>query len=407
MKKTKKTKEVTTIAKKPDFSANKVNVATYPVYEMDTKGKLIIPSDIISQITYLHSSIGKTEWSGILLYDVISGNPSEPSEFVLKAKHIFLMDIGNSIYTEYETDGDIVDIYDNIEEAMNLKIGHIHTHHNESAFFSGTDMNELMQNVDKHNYYLSFVVNFSGNYIAKVAFLSEKQTTSWMSFVDDHGQPKKFKKETSEKIMVVINMDIHLEYNNKFFYERIAKVKDKKKEKEKMLISARKDVKRWNTYQQSLYDTDYHDIGHYDADYHDSGYYRKIYGDRTRYGKPSAINMSMSEVESLTKSILTGSKQESVSSTVYQILCDVAEGNKNEIEFYYDLLVDNIENVLSDFFGTDSFKKSDLEIVLKKVIAFIQKYEFHKDLKVIVSEIIERLNVFCEEYESEIDIYNK
>jgi proteasome lid subunit RPN8/RPN11 len=148
---------------------------TYPTYEMESKGRLILPVEIINQIMYLHSSIGKTEWSGLLLYDVISGNPSKPSDFVLKAKHIFLMDVGSAAYTEYETDGDIVDLYDNIEGAMEMKMGHVHSHHDMSAFFSGTDTDELMQNADKHNYYLSLIVNFSGNYVAKVAFLSERK----------------------------------------------------------------------------------------------------------------------------------------------------------------------------------------------------------------------------------------
>lgn len=146
--------------------------AEYPIYTMEEKGKLILPPSIISQITYLHSHCGNKEWSGLLLYDVIKGNPSKPEDFELEAKHIFLMDIGTGGATDYETDGDIVDLYDKIPEAMEQKLGHVHTHHSGSAYFSGVDTGELQDNVDKYNYYLSFVVNFNGNYAAKVAFLS-------------------------------------------------------------------------------------------------------------------------------------------------------------------------------------------------------------------------------------------
>ena len=94
--------------------SNEIKKISYPIYEMKEKGKIILTPKVINQIMYLHANIGKTEWSGILLYDVISGHPSKPADFVLKAEHIFLMDIGSGTFTEYETDGDIVDIYNNI-----------------------------------------------------------------------------------------------------------------------------------------------------------------------------------------------------------------------------------------------------------------------------------------------------
>ena len=132
-------------------AAKETKKVEYPIYEMEEKGKIIIPPEIISQITFLHSHCGGKEWSGLLLYDV-EGNPSKPEDFKLTAKHIFLMDIGSAGATVYETDADIVDLYDEIPEAMDMKLGHIHTHHNGSAYFSGTDMGELHDNVDKHNY---------------------------------------------------------------------------------------------------------------------------------------------------------------------------------------------------------------------------------------------------------------
>ena len=34
----------------------------YPIYEMEGKGKLILPPEIISQITFLHSHCTTDEW---------------------------------------------------------------------------------------------------------------------------------------------------------------------------------------------------------------------------------------------------------------------------------------------------------------------------------------------------------
>ena len=38
------------------------------------------------------------------------------------------------------------------------------------AFFSGTDINDLVVNHDKYDYYLSLVVNVAKSYVAKLAF---------------------------------------------------------------------------------------------------------------------------------------------------------------------------------------------------------------------------------------------
>jgi len=366
---------------------------TYPIYEMETKGRLILPVEIINQIMYLHSSIGKTEWSGLLLYDVISGNPSKPSEFLLKAKHIFLMDVGSAAFTEYQTDGDIVDLYDKVEGAMEMKMGHIHSHHDMSAFFSGTDVDELMQNSDKHNYYLSLIVNFSGNYVAKVAFLSERKLTSWMHYTNDQGELKKFKEETVEKTMIVINMIIQLEYNNQFFYDRIDQVKEKKREAEKQKKAAEKvNEKKYKgrgaAYQQSFYG--------FDEDF------TEMYKDQMRDQKRNPADLSTSDVESLTKNMLSVNANLSETLSVYQMLHKIAEANKEELKFYYDFFEDNIENVLNAFFETSNFKKNDLEEILKEVIMSVQRFKYHKKLENIVPEIVRRINSFYKDYQ-EID----
>lgn len=360
---------------------------SYPVYEMTDKGILVLPVDVINQIMYLHARIGKTEWSGILLYDVVSGNPSKPSEFLLKAKHVFLMDIGSAAFTEYETDGDIVDIYDNIEGAMDMKIGHVHSHHDMSAFFSGTDMDELMLNVDKHNYYVSLIVNFSGNYVAKVAFLSERKVISQMHYTDDHGQLKKFKEEVTEKTMIVVNMKIQLEYNNDFFYNRIdivkKKIEDAKKAKEVKTNEGKKWKGRESGFQQSFYGFDQE--------------FAMAMGESfSKHLDPKKLNDR--EVESLTKNLLTVTGDLSETRSVYTILFQIAEANPEELNFYYDFFEENFESILSTFFDNNVLAEDEMKIVIKEVIMSINRYRAIKKLKEIVIRITDILQLYSDTY---------
>jgi len=373
-----------------------VKKVSYPIYEMEAKGRLILPMEMINQIMYLHASIGKTEWSGLLLYEVVSGNPSKPSDFVLKVKHIFLMDIGSAAFTEYETDGDIVDLYDNVEGAMEMKIGHVHSHHDMSAFFSGTDTDELMVNVDKHNYYLSLIVNFSGNYVAKVAFLSERKLVSQMHYTDDHGQLKKFKEETTQNTLVVVNMVIALEYNNRFFYNRIDQIREKKKQAAdlKKIEQKSKEKKykgRGAGQQQSLYG----------------------FGDNfvssNKTPDPAEV-LSTEEVECLTKNLLSVNGNLNETKSVYQLLMTLSEANSEELKFYYDYFEDNIEGILNPFFETDHFDKDDLENILKEVIMSIQRFKYNAKFDKIIPEVVKRINSFFKGYEtldSELEQINK
>jgi len=343
----------------------------YPVLEMDVRGKLILPENVITQINYLHGKVGKEEWSGMLLYDVKSGSPAKPEELVLEAKHIYLMDVGTAAYTEYETDGDIVDIYDNIEEAMEWKTGHIHTHHSMDAYFSGTDMSELNDNVDKHNYYLSLIVNFGAKYTAKVAFLSEVEKTAKMNYVDDAGLLKDFVTEGSEKYMVTIDMDIFYGMEDKFFYDRYSQLLTKQEDERKAAEKNRK--ARWNTGRQHN--------GHVVTGYkngeltygNDSqgseGENFTIPGARTEpapfEGNPKEMNNL--QVEKLARNIFSVTPELSETRSIYQILYLLAAAKEAERDFYYDWLGQNIELIMENFFDQD-LEIDEMQIVVDEII---------------------------------------
>lgn len=375
----------------------------YPIYEMENKGRLILPMEVINQIMYLHATFGKNEWSGILLYDVINGNPSKPADFVLEAKHIFLMDVGSAASTEYKTDGDIVDIYDKIEGAMEMKIGHVHSHHDMSAFFSETDTSELMDNVDKHNYYLSFIVNFSGNYVAKIAFLSERKVMSWMHYTNDHGELKKFKEETTEETMIIVNMIIQLKYNDSFFYNRIDEVKEKRREEEKQKkITEKEKEKKFKTskypYQKSFYG--------FDDNFEEMHKQEMVNG----FVKPEPKDMTISDIEALTRNLLSVNPSLTESRSVYQVLNVLTDAKKDEKTYYYDYFENNMLTILLSFFERKELKKDEVEAILKEVIMSVQRFKFHKHLESIVSELVKRMNKFYKDYndmDSELEEINK
>lgn len=133
---------------------------------------------------------------------------------LLIIRDILPMDKGTQAFTEYEFDNRFVDYMMKDEERMNWKIGHIHSHNTMNVFFSGTDMSELNDNSDSHNFYLSLIVNNYMDFEAKVAFRGAIQKditkTPYIS-LDENGkkytiskEDLKFKKEK----LFIYNCDI-------------------------------------------------------------------------------------------------------------------------------------------------------------------------------------------------------
>lgn len=107
-----------------------------------------------------------------------------------EAKDIFLMDKGTGAFTSYDFDGDVADyIMDKTMETMGefgtYRLGHIHSHNTMGVFFSGTDNDELHDNVGNHNFYLSLIVN---NYMEMTAKLAYEVKASCYQAMDEKGE---------------------------------------------------------------------------------------------------------------------------------------------------------------------------------------------------------------------------
>jgi hypothetical protein len=381
----------------------------YRIHEMNDSGKLIIPADVLSQITYLHASIGKTEWSGILFYDVKKGNVSNPKNFELEAKYIYLMDVGSASYTEYEPDSDLIDVYDKFEEAINWKTGHVHTHHGMGAFFSGTDTDELKENVDKYNYYLSLIVNFDGKYCAKVAFLSDVNIESGMNYSDESGKKHVFKIKEKETRMVVINMDI-LYGIDSFTKERIIQI-NKKIEEEEAKKQKSFSTGNFNNRNQFGNNKGFDDEYYYGYNY---GGYGNDYGrdNKTQIAQPDPSNLTTSEVEKFTRNLISVNPELSEIRAVYSVLSEIAEDTKQGgIDMYYDYLAENIDTIIEAFFE-GPLVYNQLAVVFDEVIRSINRFSTNFHLRSLTQGIVEVITEFMEiakeeEQEEEDEEMNK
>lgn len=173
------------------------------------KGKLYLTNELMDQIHYLHKKVGGIEWCGVLFYKKLSGEINNPDNFALQAEQIYPMNIGSEAYTAAELEGvDTIEMYENCNPNYELKQGLIHTHHNMQAFFSGTDMSELHDNAPLHNYYLSLIVNFSGNYVARIAYVAEVQNKNTVTFNNSEDVEQVVEKETKEKVLVMMDLEI-------------------------------------------------------------------------------------------------------------------------------------------------------------------------------------------------------
>lgn len=356
----------------------------HPIIELKKHGTLILPDEIITQVTYLHGRIGPTEWSGMLLYDVVSGDPGDPENFVLEAKHIFLMDIGTAAYTEYETDEDIVELYEEVEGAMEMKTGHIHTHHNMKTFFSGTDTSELQDNVDKHNYYLSLIVNMGGVYSAKVAFLSDVHSSSKLNFIDDAGKTKHFKTDHMEKSMVVIDMDLHYKYNNEFFFNRYEDVRTKIKKAAEV-----KSSKAGYSYGKKYY-------GGRDNELFDHSLEGKNLPMKLDDVDPE--KMENHHVEKLARNVFSVNAELTEMKSTYQILFRIANANESDRDQYYTFLATNLEIVIENFFDQE-LEVDEMQAVVLELIGSMVRFSGIPVLGDVIKGIDEVLDEFMAAYE--------
>jgi hypothetical protein len=116
--------------------------------------------------------------------------------------------------------------------------GHIHSHHNMAAFFSGTDTNELRDGGKDTNHFVSLIVNNAGKYVAGITRKIEStstivETCKYSTFGDE---TKEFTREYTEESEYLEWYKLQVEVHGQtipFETEMLARIKEIKDEKYK------------------------------------------------------------------------------------------------------------------------------------------------------------------------------
>lgn len=206
-------------------------VIKYPVIELKDKGELIIPENVQKRIDMLHALVGKTEWCGFITYDKTEGSINDPSTYKAVVKDIYPMNIGSEAYTESDNHAsELLKMDERIPSYFMSKTGLIHTHQSMKAFFSGTDIQELHNNVDKYDgdsYYLSLIVNFNKEYVAKIVKLVDIPANKAVYNESGTEHTMEF---PSQKVMIMFDLNVIIEeepfaWNDDMMQTRIDELK--------------------------------------------------------------------------------------------------------------------------------------------------------------------------------------
>jgi len=206
--------------------------------EIDVK----IDEDFINKVTMLNSRISTVEWSGILFYTA-KGSISHPEKLQIELKDILLMDIGTTAFTSYEFNADVVNYIEAEPERFEWKIGHIHSHNNMETYFSATDMEELIENSENYDYYLSIIVNNNLDIVGKVAYRGISEGLNYI-FKDELGN--KITKMLTRKTEYVFIHNCNIEESRNPISDRIDDLIVEKQKAEALKQKTSKKVQTYN-----------------------------------------------------------------------------------------------------------------------------------------------------------------
>lgn len=194
--------------------------------------KLIIPEEVESKIRFICNNVWNVEWSGVLFYDYEGS--FDDGTLTITAKDIFVMDIGNTTYTEFDMSPEVISYMTEHPELLGYQTGLIHSHNNMTSFFSQTDVNTLKEEGNDTNHFVSLIVNNVGNYTARItrkvqSIKDIRESISYNSFNDEKKESSSQYYEKSEVIeafnlqIIKEEKDSYKELTNRFDSIRKAK----------------------------------------------------------------------------------------------------------------------------------------------------------------------------------------
>ena len=199
--------------------------------------KLLIPTEVERKIRFTCQKIWNTEWSGTLFF-TYEGS-FEDDNLVIKCEDIYIMDIGNQTYTEFDMNPDVIAYMTENPKLLDCQLGLIHSHNNMSTFFSGTDQQTLKEEGIDRNNFVSLIVNNAGTYTAAITRkVKEKKVKESMSYeFFDKGETQETKEYVKEAEEIEwFNLKIEKECEDTSFSDIETRLEEIKKAKAAKVI---------------------------------------------------------------------------------------------------------------------------------------------------------------------------
>lgn len=362
--------------------------------------QIILSSALIEHVDYLHKAVGSTEWSGVLLWKIVEGDISDPDNLVIECVDLFLMDIGTSTYTEFESDAEnIIALANQFPEYEDGEIftGLIHTHHNMTTTFSGTDDSELKDNTEAYAAYLSLIVNFDMKCSARLAFKVENTVQKKYSIKNLLGDMFDLQESGKSEMIAYYQCDVQEEdYEKSWFKTRLNKIKAEKEAKKPVGTMG------FNTGQAQ------HDF--WGRDYRNGGY-GNSYGNSYQ-NQQMALAQSQSAVSkdvniksfickaiSLNPNYLGGDIKHAVATMNSRVYNDKnKEGESILSEKYRSKLEKNIDDALSKAFNKN-MSIEDILSAYEQSIERLQDFQQYKVAEIMLETLTDTLMIYEEEEE--------
>jgi hypothetical protein len=321
-------------------------------------GTLRITQNLQKLIDYLHYKVGATEWSGILFYKLVKGDIKDLKNLEFVADFVYPMNIGSSVYTEFDYNSEVIEAYDVYPEGIEMDTALIHSHHSMSTFFSGTDSEEIKDNASHYNYYVSLIVNFAHEYCAKIAFPSKTEVVSKFSVRDNFGKFFTRNSKKEENTILIGNLDIVIENEvekPEWVEKRIEVLEEKKKKANKVKLSFTSDNQFPQYGRNSRIFND-------DFDYPDvQSTFKKDWKHQ-----PEVKGIDYRNKSSNFLSALVNLDPKNINSDLANVLTDLNKMADDEIELYEDSLDSNIKIIHQHIYKDDlNLKKHCLEALLE------------------------------------------
>lgn len=403
MKSTKKSTPSAEVAKTTN-TANTTKTAKkaqLPTVTLKDKIKLFIPATFQEQVKYLCSRIWEVEWSGILFYS--TKGEFGTKDFEVTAEHILLMNKGSQAYTEFQTDESLVQFLMKNPEYFNMNQGLIHSHNSMGVFFSGTDNEEINENSEFHNYYLSLIVNNKEEMCAKIAFRTKvkENTKKEVKYKDSNGEEKIFHVENNNEneYVYIFDCDIQKEQtinvSEDFILrtdEIIQKELDKNKKKYSYGYSPNNSYGGYNNKADWDYDRSYLAGNSFDKPKQGKLFANEFDKHETSV-KPSnyAIEVFLSKFIS-NDNLVVGSYFDSLKQIQKFLGVSREKADEVDLAMYLDILDTNLISLYLEEFEDEPLTHFDfvLDVMIKKLTSFQPTYwvakeiipilELHKDI---------------------------